>query len=119
MATPLDTPGLTVTAEGEVRIVAVTGELDISTAPALCLQLQLAAAAAEPPRMVIDLRRVDVADSTGLRALICAAQEMRALSGAVAVVAMQGTQVDGLLTLAGAREFLAVTRRVQDAVALV
>lgn len=121
MTSPQDTLDLVVSAhaEGDVQIVEATGELDLSSAPGLCLEVQRAAATGAPSRVVIDLRGVDFADSTGLRALICAVGEVRARSGATAVVAARGSQVDQLLTLAGAREFLTVTRTPRDAVASV
>ena len=121
MATRVDTPDLTVTAriEGDAQVVAATGELDLSTAPRLCLEVRRAAATGGRPLVVIDLRGVEFTDSTGLRALLCTTQEVRALSGATAVVAAPGSQVDRLLTLAGAREFLAVARTPRDAVAIV
>ena len=119
MAARFETLQPRVHAGTDVQVVAATGELDLSTAPALCLEVQRAAATAGPPQIVVDLRSVDFTDATGLRALICAAQELRALSGALAVVATRGSQVDRLLTLTGAREFLAVTRTPQDAIAAV
>jgi anti-anti-sigma factor len=115
------TPGLDVTArrDGPVEILAARGELDVSTAPQLCLEVQRASARLARPRIVIDLRELEFSDSTGLRALICAAGEVRALAGVLAVVVTPASQVDRLLTLVGAREFLAVTGAADAVPALV
>ena len=58
--------------EAGVRVLDVTGELDINTAPALCLRLE-AARHGGSPRVLVDLSGLEFCDSTGLRALIMAA----------------------------------------------
>jgi|tagenome__1003787_1003787.scaffolds.fasta_scaffold20915725_2 anti-sigma B factor antagonist len=110
---------LSVRAEPGVEVVVARGELDLSTAPLLCRGIERAAGARRRPRVVIDLRALAFCDSTGLRALIGAAQEIRALAGVMALVVAPGSQLDELLAVTGAREFLAAAASAQDALALV
>ena len=80
--TPLD-----VTTEqhpGQTRIVLI-GELDIASSEGL--ENELAAIEADSPEtVVLDLRRVEFIDSTGLRALIAADQRARSEGRRLAVV---------------------------------
>jgi anti-anti-sigma factor len=55
--------------EAGVRVIAVTGELDIATAPDLCARLDANRGRGQP-RMLVDLTAVDFCDSTGVRALL-------------------------------------------------
>jgi anti-sigma B factor antagonist len=78
---------LEVTAEqhpGQTRIVLI-GELDIASADGL--EKRLADVEADSPAiLVLDLRRVEFIDSTGLRALIAADQRARSQGRRLAVV---------------------------------
>jgi anti-anti-sigma factor len=80
-------PPLDVTTEqraGQVRVVLV-GELDIASAGEL--EEQLAAIEADSPgTLVLDLRRVEFIDSTGLRALIAADERARSEGRRLALV---------------------------------
>ena len=80
--TPLD-----VTTEqhpGQARVVLI-GELDIASSEGL--ENELAAIEADSPEtVVLDLRRVEFIDSTGLRALIAADQRARSEGRRLAVV---------------------------------
>ena len=80
--TPLD-----VTTEqhpGQARVVLV-GELDIASCERL--EKELAAVEADSPEtVVLDLRRVEFIDSTGLRALIAADERARSEGRRLAVV---------------------------------
>ena len=71
--------------EAGVRVLAVAGELDIATAPELCARLD-ASRSFRRPRLLVDLTDVDFCDSTGLRALLGAASEVRAHGGRFAIV---------------------------------
>ena len=62
-----------------VRLVEAFGELDLATAPQLCAHLD-AARRERIRRLVVDLTGVAFCDSTGLRALIGASQELRVAS---------------------------------------
>jgi anti-anti-sigma factor len=97
--------------DGDVHLVAVTGELDLSNAG----ELRRRAANAlhdDNPRLVIDLAEVTHIDSTGLAELLDLHQRARDLHGALALVvtapAIQRTLqirgVDSLFTLAATRE---------------
>jgi anti-sigma B factor antagonist len=93
-----------------VPVVRVSGELDLSTAAQLCRAIQTAATTAvlRPPRVVVDLTRLDFCDSTGLRALIGAVGEVRVLGGKAVVAVTPGGALDRLLEMSGLNEFLRV-----------
>jgi anti-sigma B factor antagonist len=93
--------------EAGVRVIAVAGELDIATAPALCARLD-ANRAARRPRLLVDLSRVDFCDSTGLRALLGAASEVRMHGGRFALVCRPDGDVARLLDIVGASELIAI-----------
>jgi anti-sigma B factor antagonist len=93
--------------EGGVRVIAVAGELDIATAPELCARLNTSRIGRRP-RLLVDLTAVDFCDSTGLRALLGAASEVRAHGGRFAVVCAPRGDVARLLEIVGAAEWMAV-----------
>jgi anti-sigma B factor antagonist len=93
--------------EGGVHVLSVTGELDIATAPRLCARLD-ASRAGRRPRLLVDLTNVDFCDSTGLRALLGAAAEVRAQGGRFAIVCEPDGDVARLLEVVGAAEWMAV-----------
>jgi len=64
--------GLRSEREGETHIVELLGELDIAGAPALEEEL-LRVEATDTAAIVIDLRRLEFIDSTGIRLLVMAA----------------------------------------------
>jgi anti-sigma B factor antagonist len=80
-------PSLDVTTEqhpGQTRVVLI-GELDIASTDEL--EKQLAAIEVDSPgTLVLDLRRVEFIDSTGLRALIAADERARSTGRRLAVV---------------------------------
>jgi anti-anti-sigma factor len=81
---------------GQTRVV-LTGELDIASSDVL--EKQLAAIEADSPEaLVLDLRRVEFVDSTGLRALITADERARAAGRRFAIVRGPGA-VERLLTV--------------------
>jgi anti-anti-sigma factor len=92
--TPLD-----VTTEqhpGQTRVVLI-GELDIASTKGL--EDELAAIEANSPgTLVLDLRRVEFIDSTGLRALIAADERARSAGRRLAVARSQNA-VERLLTI--------------------
>lgn len=94
--------------EAGVRVLDVAGELDINTAPGLCLRLQ-AARHGPSPRVLVDLSGLEFCDSTGLRALIMAAQEVTAAAGRFgAVLPPDSGAVGRMFMISGAAEFLRV-----------
>ena len=93
--------------EAGVRVLAVAGELDIATAPDLCARLD-ATRSTRRPRLLVDLTDVDFCDSTGLRALLGAASEVRAHGGRFAIVCPSTGEVARLLEIVGASEWMAI-----------
>jgi anti-sigma B factor antagonist len=93
--------------ESGVRVIAVAGELDIATAPQLCARLD-ATRVGRRPQLLVDLSAVDFCDSTGLRALLGAASEVRAHGGRFAIVCPASGDVARLLEIVGAGEWLAI-----------
>jgi anti-sigma B factor antagonist len=101
--------------EDGVAVVAVRGELDLDTAPALCLCIAQTAPPGGVPRVVVDLTDVGFCDSTGMRAVMEAAREVEARAGVAAIVVPPGGPVDTTLMRAGVREFLNVAGSLADA----
>jgi anti-sigma B factor antagonist len=93
--------------EAGVRVIAVAGELDIATAPELCARLD-SSRTVRRPRLLVDLSDVDFCDSTGLRALLGAASEVRAHGGRFAIVCPPTGDVARLLEIVGASEWMAI-----------
>jgi anti-sigma B factor antagonist len=93
--------------EAGVKVLHVAGELDIATAPRLCARLD-ANRAGRSPRVLVDLTDVDFCDSTGLRALLGAASEVRAHGGHFAIVCPPRGDVARLLEIVGASEWMVI-----------
>jgi anti-sigma B factor antagonist len=93
--------------EAGVKVLHVVGELDIATAPRLCARLD-ATRTGRRPRLLVDLTDVDFCDSTGLRALLGAASEVRAQGGRFAIVCPPSGDVARLLEVVGAGEWMAI-----------
>ena len=93
--------------EAGVRILSVAGELDIATAPELCARLD-ASRSVRRPRMLVDLTDVDFCDSTGLRALLGAASEVRAHGGRFEIACAPAGSVARLLDVVGASEWMTI-----------
>src|SRR5947208_1651758 len=80
-------------------VLALAGELDLSSAPELERALEEASAQAVE-RLILDLAELSFMDSTGVSVLIRAKQEAEARGGVIAVRAPNG-QVRRLLGLVG------------------
>jgi anti-sigma B factor antagonist len=92
--------------EGQATVVAVSGELDLASSPAL--QEELDRVAASDARMlIIDLRELDFMDSTGLSVLVRAHQRAEEQGRELAMV-RGPQQVQRLLTLTGVSDRLTV-----------
>ena len=103
--------------QGGVRVLHVAGELDLSTAPALCLRLESARQVVDA-RVLVDLTHLEFCDSTGLRALILAAQEIMASAGTFGVVVPSGDgAVAKMFSVCGAAELLRIFPSPDDALA--
>jgi anti-sigma B factor antagonist len=92
-------------AVGVVEVIELRGELDIAGAPALAARIDALRRSGPPARVLVDLCELDFCDSTGLRALIGAAGEVRAAGGRLVVSAGPGG-VSRLLRITGAAEWL-------------
>jgi anti-sigma B factor antagonist len=87
-------------------VLALSGELDLSSAPEL--ERALEEAGAQPVgRLILDLAELRFMDSTGVSVLVRAKQEAEAHGGVIAVRAPNG-QVRRLLELVGLLERLEV-----------
>jgi anti-sigma B factor antagonist len=93
--------------EGAVRVIAMRGELDLATAPQLAVRID-ATRRDGARRVLLDLTTADFCDSTGLRALLGAASEVRAHGGRFAIVCPASGDVARLLEIVGAGEWLAI-----------
>ena len=100
---------------GSAWILAVTGELDLRTSPELEARLARAwAAGAE--LVILDLRRIEFMDSTGLRVLLGAHQRAQETSRRFALV-RGADQVERVLTLTGVRDLLTIVDEPEELLA--
>jgi anti-sigma B factor antagonist len=90
-----------------VLVIEARGELDLATAPRLAAHLDRLRRTRDPTRVLVDLTAVEFCDSTGLRALLGAAAEVRAAGGKLAICAGDGA-VARLLAITGAEEWLEI-----------
>jgi anti-sigma B factor antagonist len=85
--------------------IAVSGDLDLSTASVLCARVE--ETFRQPaPRVLLDLSRLSFCDSTGLRALLGVVQEARVHGVALRIVVPASSAPTRAFELAGALEFL-------------
>jgi anti-anti-sigma factor len=101
-------PALTSVQESEVRgvrVVAFRGELDIDSAPGLCVTLN-AARLNGTRHILLDLSEMSFCDSQGLRALIGEDREMRAAGKRFCVIGPADEDVMRIFELTGMGEWL-------------
>jgi anti-sigma B factor antagonist len=82
----MDDFGIDVTDHGGCTVVAVRGEVDLATAPALKNRL-LDLVTSGVTEIVVDLTETDFLDSTGLGAVVAAYKRVRAHDGHLRLVA--------------------------------
>jgi anti-sigma B factor antagonist len=99
-----------------VRVIAVRGELDLASAPQLVARLDTQRNGGRRARVLVDLTGLAFCDSSGLRALIRAAGEVRSAGGRLAVCVGDGP-VARLLEITGAGEWLHLHPDAADGVA--
>jgi len=99
------------------QVVAVTGELELATAPRLRQQV-VSLVGADAVKLVLDLTRVDFIDSVGLGVVVGALKRVRAGGGDLRVVAPQA-RVRALFAVTRLDEIIDVVDRLDDAVAAV
>ena len=91
---------------GSAWVLAVTGELDLRTSPELEERLERVWASGAD-LVILDLRRIEFMDSTGLRVLLGAHQRAQENGRRFALV-RGADQVQRVLTLTGVRDLLTV-----------
>ena len=97
--------------QGPQRGVAVRGELDTATVPALRAKLE-ALVEAGPHRLVVDLSELSFVDSSGVTALLATRDQLRTRGGTLATICpdphvrrtFELTGTDALLGVAGSRQ---------------
>jgi anti-sigma B factor antagonist len=90
--------------EGRATVIAVRGELDLASSPALQEELDRVAAS-DAQMLIIDLRELDFMDSTGLSVLVRAHQRIEEQGRQLAMV-RGPQQVQRLLSLTGVADRL-------------
>jgi anti-anti-sigma factor len=95
---------------GETAVIALTGELDLGSAGALEREVALRQDAA----IVVDLRGLEFMDSSGLRAIVTAAQRVQASGRRFALVpgAAQVMRVFDITRMRERLDFVADAREV-------
>jgi anti-sigma B factor antagonist len=82
-----------------VRVIAVRGELDLSTAPALEPALEEALSSSEA--VIVDLTECEFIDSTGIALVVRAWQRIEGDGGRKLVVCSSNAQVGRVLEISG------------------
>jgi len=90
--------------EGQTTVIAVRGELDLASSPALQEELDRVATS-DAKLLIIDLRNLDFMDSTGLSVLVRAHQRTEEQGRQLAMV-KGPQQVQRLLSLTGVADRL-------------
>jgi anti-sigma B factor antagonist len=88
--------------EGRAAIIAVSGELDLASAPALESELEQAGRS-DSELLVLDLRELEFMDSTGLSVIVNAHQRLSDDGRSLALI-RGPQQVQRLLDLTGVAE---------------
>ena len=97
---------LEVQSQGRATVIAVRGELDLASSPALQEELDRVSAS-DAEMLIIDLRELDFMDSTGLSVLVRAHQRAEEQGRQLAVV-KGPQQVQRLLSLTGVSDRMTV-----------
>ncbi|HYZ79629.1 MAG TPA: STAS domain-containing protein [Solirubrobacteraceae bacterium] len=113
MATAAGALRLLESTEASVIVLEAEGDLDLQTAPGLCVRLTVHRGG----RVVLDLTRLRFCDSCGLRALVGEDRETRARGGRQVVVAPAGGSARRMFELTGVAEIIEVVESRADALA--
>jgi anti-sigma B factor antagonist len=103
---------LEVRSQGRATIIAVSGELDLASSPALQEELDRVSGS-DTDLLIIDLRELDFMDSTGLSVLVRAHQRAEEQGRQLAMV-KGPQQVQRLLSLTGVAERLTLVERPEE-----
>jgi anti-sigma B factor antagonist len=98
--------------ENQATVIAVSGELDLASSPALQEELDRVAAS-DSELLIIDLRELDFMDSTGLSVLVRAHQRAEEQGRRLAMV-KGPQQVQRLLNLTGVADRLTLVDTPQE-----
>lgn len=101
--------------EGEIPMIELIGELDLSTAPKLEGMVSGQLSACPSSSLVMDLSRLTFIDSSGIAVLIRAFQATNG-RGAMSIVIAPGTQVARVFRIAGIDSSLPVFVKREEAV---
>ena len=103
---------LEVRTQGAATVIAVSGELDLASSPALQEELDRAAGS-DAQMLIIDLRELDFMDSTGLSVLVRAHQRTEEQGRQLAMV-KGPQQVQRLLSLTGVADRLTLVETPEE-----
>jgi anti-anti-sigma factor len=101
---------------GPIRRIAVIGELDLDTAPALERELGAARADGAAP-VVIDLSDCEFIDSSGLALIVQSWRQLESKDGSSLALCCATDQVERLLRITGAYEAISIYDSLEDALA--
>ena len=107
--------GLDVTDRNGWAVLAVTGEVDVATAPRLREQL-ISLVGEGKVRIVVDLEQVDFLDSTGLGVLVGALKRVRTQEGDLSLVCTEA-RILKVFEITGLTKVFSMHRSVDEAVA--
>lgn len=98
---------------GTWAVLAVSGELDLATAPGLRERLREMTPEG-PVKVALDLTAVGFVDSSGLGAIVACLKHVRELGGELVLVAPDASPIAKLLSLTGLEPSIARVRTVGD-----
>jgi len=98
--------------EGRAAVISVSGELDLATGPELEAELQ-GISPAETTMVVVDLRKLEFMDSTGLSIIVRAHQRLTR-EGCELGLVRGSPQVQRLLDLTGVADRIALVAHPEE-----
>jgi anti-anti-sigma factor len=98
--------------QGRAAVIAVTGELDLATGPALEAELH-DISPSDTELVVVDLRKLEFMDSTGLSIIVRAHQRLTG-EGCELGLVRGSPQVQRLLDLTGVADRIALVARPEE-----
>jgi anti-sigma B factor antagonist len=97
---------VTTTRDGERAVVALAGELDVSSAPQVADELERLAAGDDVSAVIVDVSRLTFVDSTGLRVILAGRERLQTIGATLALEGASGV-VERVLEMTGLRGLLA------------
>ena len=107
---------LTARTEGDFEVIEVGGEIDVYTAPRLRESIVTAVDAGHT-RLIIDVRKVDFLDSTGLGVLVGGLKRVRSHDGSLHLVCTQ-EKILKVFRITGLTKVFPIHASLGDALAL-